>query len=172
MTQVPEVLPDIIEPGLKVIFCGTAAGTVSAREGAYYAGPGNLFWPTLYAMGLTPRILEPQEFPIVTTFGIGLTNLAKHTSGADSTLRVQDFDTRALIWKIKRAAPKALAFNGKRAAQEFYGVRAMNYGRLPQNLGNTAVFVLPSTSGLAKRFWDEKYWLELGKWLEAHEGEG
>jgi len=39
------VLPDVLTPGLQVVFCGTAAGTASAKRGAYYAGPGNQFWP-------------------------------------------------------------------------------------------------------------------------------
>ena len=42
-----EVLPDILQPGLRVVFCGTAAGRASAKARAYYAGPGNSFWKTL-----------------------------------------------------------------------------------------------------------------------------
>lgn len=50
-----EVLPDVIDHDLSVVFCGTAAGNESARRRAYYAGPGNAFWPTLFKVGLTPR---------------------------------------------------------------------------------------------------------------------
>ena len=53
------VLPDVLAPGLRAVFCGTAAGTKSAIAGAYYAGPGNKFWPTLHAIGLTPRRFAP-----------------------------------------------------------------------------------------------------------------
>ncbi len=53
------VLPDLLAPGLDIVFCGTGAGAWSARVGAYYAKPGNKFWPTLYAVGLTPRRLQP-----------------------------------------------------------------------------------------------------------------
>ena len=56
------MLPDVLEPNLRVVFCGTAAGSASARAGAYYAGPGNSFWRTIHAIGLTPRQLRPQEF--------------------------------------------------------------------------------------------------------------
>lgn len=56
------VLPDMLQPGLRVVFCGTAAGTASARAGAYYAGPGNAFWATLHSTGLTPVQLSPAEF--------------------------------------------------------------------------------------------------------------
>ena len=50
----PVVIPDLIRPGLRIVFCGTALGAASARAGAYYAGPGNKFWPTLHEVGLTP----------------------------------------------------------------------------------------------------------------------
>ncbi len=52
------VLLDLLRPGLRVVFCGTAAGAVSAAKGAYYAGPGNRFWPMLAKTGLTPRQLR------------------------------------------------------------------------------------------------------------------
>ena len=56
------VLPDLVRPGLRIVFCGTAAGTVSAARGAYYAHPQNKFWSALCAVGLTPRLLRPEEF--------------------------------------------------------------------------------------------------------------
>jgi double-stranded uracil-DNA glycosylase len=36
-------LPDYLAFGLRVVFCGTAAGKTSASSGHYYAGTGNLF---------------------------------------------------------------------------------------------------------------------------------
>ena len=62
MTLTAHKLPDVVLPGLKVVFCGTAAGTRSAQVGAYYAGRGNKFWRTLFQVGLTPRPLDPHEF--------------------------------------------------------------------------------------------------------------
>jgi len=82
------VLPDVLGPGLAVVFCGTAAGAESARRGAYYAGPGNAFWHTLYHVGLTPRQLQPEEYRLVGQFGLGLTDLAKHAAGADAVLSI------------------------------------------------------------------------------------
>ena len=80
------VLPDVLKPGLRVVFCGTAVGSKSARAGAYYAGRGNQFWSVLYRVGLTPRQLEPQEFRLLLQYGIGLTDLAKRRSGSDGVL--------------------------------------------------------------------------------------
>lgn len=160
------ILPDILVPNLDVVFCGTAAGAVSAKRGAYYAGPGNMFWKTLHLIGLTPHQLEPEDFPTVTQYRIGLTDIAKHTSGADSDLATSDFDADALRQKIEKVAPTTLAFNGKRSAQEYFGFKRLNYGLQASKIGTTAIFVLPSTSGAARKFWDIQQWFTLAAFLK------
>ena len=125
------VLPDVLEPGLRIVFCGTAAGAVAARVGAPYAGPGNRFWWVLHEIGLTPRELQPSEFRDLPRYGIGLTDVAKYTSGSDSSLARTDFDSAAVIEKVERYAPGILAFVGKRAAREVLG-GSLDYG--PQDV--------------------------------------
>ena len=156
------VLPDVLAPGLRIVFCGSAAGRVSARVGAYYAGPGNRFWPTLAAVGLTPRRLEAAEFRIVTRYGLGLTDLCKTASGADGALPHAADDPIALRAKIARYRPRILAFVGKRPAAVFLG-RAVDYGTQPEAIGPTAIHVLPSPSGAARRYWDERWWRALAR---------
>ena len=154
------ILPDVLEPGLKVVFCGTAASNVSAAVGAYYAGPGNAFWPTLYAVGLTPRLLAPAEFRTVTRYGLGLTDLVKHESGVDAQLSPGAFDVPALRDKLAVFRPQSLAFTSKTAAQAFYG-RRVAYGWQPQPVAGARVMVLPSPSGAARRYWDIGPWQAL-----------
>ena len=57
------VLPDILANGLKVVFCGTAPGNISAKAGAYYANNSNKFWEMLYKMGLTKKKMDAKELP-------------------------------------------------------------------------------------------------------------
>lgn len=159
------VLPDVLAEGLAVVFCGTAAGARSAELKAYYAGRGNRFWGTLYQMGLTPRQLNPFEFQQVTVYGIGLTDLAPLRSGSDDILRPKDFDTAGLRAKIEQFAPRVLAFVGKRAAQEFLGRKNIPYGQQPETVGPTVIFVLPSTSGAARGYWDPAPWHGLAAYL-------
>lgn len=161
-----DILPDILIAKLATVFCGSAAGTASARRGAYYAGPGNAFWPTLHEIGLTPRRLQPEEYRSVIKFGIGLTDLAKTVSGADATLRSQHFDHDGLRRKILHYQPKLLAFTSKRAAQEFLQ-HPVTYGLQQEQLGNTTLFVLPSPSGAARGYWDLKPWLTLAQLHDA-----
>src|ERR1700677_2024220 len=70
------ILPDVLAPGLRIAFCGTAAGNVSAALGCYYAHPQNKFWRTLEAVGLTPYRLDPRDFAMAPRWGIGLTGIA------------------------------------------------------------------------------------------------
>ena len=159
----PDVLPDVLGPGLRIVFCGSAAGAASARAGAYYAGPGNRFWPTLQRVGLTPRLLAPAEFRSVLRYGIGLTDLCKTESGADSGLSGRADDSAALAAKIMRHRPAVLAFNGKRAARVFLDAGSLDYGTQMTRIGATAIHVLPSTSGAARRWWDEGFWRRVAE---------
>ena len=159
----PDVLPDVLGSGLSIVFCGSAAGAASAQAGAYYAGPGNRFWPTLYRVGLTPRILAPTDFCTVRRYGIGLTDLCKTEAGSDVSLSGQADDAAALAAKIARYRPAVLAFNGKRAARVFLDNAIIDYGEQPRRIGETAIHVLPSTSGAARRWWDEAFWRRVAE---------
>lgn len=165
------VLPDVLAPSLNVVFCGSAVGSVSARRGAYYAGPGNRFWPMLFEIRLTPRLFAPGEFRSVRAFGIGLTDMNKTQSGADASLAAIADDATGLARKITRFSPRILAFNGKRAGDAFladrFGEKSCGYGRQPHMLSETSIHVLPSTSGAARRWWDEEPWYALAAELRC-----
>ena len=154
------MLPDVIQSGLRVVFCGTAAGARSARTGAYYAGPGNQFWETLSRVGLTPRRLAPSEYAHLPEYGIGLTDLCKLQAGSDRELRSIGFDVGRLVGLLEEYQPLAVAFNGKKAA-EIALDRKVDYGEQPGLLASSRIFVLPSTSGAARGYWDERPWRQL-----------
>ncbi|KRE87759.1 glycosylase [Rhodanobacter sp. Soil772] len=156
------ILPDVLQPGLALVFCGTAAGKRSAAEQAYYAHPGNLFWRALFEAGLTPRLLLPAEFPLLPRYGIGLTDLAKRHSGNDDELPRDAFDAPALLAKIERHAPRLLAFTSKNAARAVLG-RTVHYGLQTEVIGSTQLFVLPSPSGQARGHWTLAPWLMLSE---------
>jgi TDG/mug DNA glycosylase family protein len=157
-----QVLPDVLAPGMRVVFCGTAPGTASARAGAYYAGPGNRFWATLHEIGLTPDLLRPAEFERLAVFGIGLTDISKTASGSDAEVAGQGVDRKRLTAAIAAVAPRLLAFNGKNAARASLG-RPVIYGPQPETIGGASTWVLPSTSGAARGFWDIGPWRELAR---------
>lgn len=157
------MLHDLLARRLALVICGTAAGERSAQVGQYYAGPGNRFWRTLAETGLTPRELSPAEYPLLIQRGIGLTDLAKHQAGADRHIRFGRAQADSLRAKIALHQPRYLCFNGKRAAQEFYGVRDIQYGVQAQRIGKTVLYVAPSTSGAANATWDISIWADLAR---------
>ena len=158
------LVPDLLEPDLKLVFCGTAPSKASAAAKAYYAKPGNKFWPTLHTVGITPARFAPQEYPALLALGIGLTDLCKAYSGVDSTLPKDAFNTVAFARKLKKYRPKIVAFTSKNAAQNYFG-RSVDYGWCNRDHAQapTSVrfFVLPSPSGLATRYFDIEIWREL-----------
>jgi TDG/mug DNA glycosylase family protein len=163
------VLPDVLQPGLIVVFCGTAAGTVSARRGAYYAHPQNKFWRTLYGTGLTPRLFEPDEFASLPEFGIGLTDIAKHTSGMDNQLprgSLARAATDALRARIMVCAPCILAFTSLAGGRRVLGSKA-SFGAQMQSIGATRLWVLPSPSPAAHWNWDATIWSALAVEVKA-----
>src|SRR5271154_3393847 len=122
--RVQFVLPDVLAPGLRIVFCGTAAGNVSAALGCYYAHPRNKFWRTLEAVGLTPHRLDPPEFATLPRWGLGLTDIAKSVSGMDKELPPGSLGRApclAMAAKIAVARPNILAFTSLTAGRRYLG---------------------------------------------------
>lgn len=157
------MLEDILKPDLLVVFCGTAAGAESEARRQYYAGPGNRFWEVLATTKLTPRQLAPADYRILLEFRIGLTDIVKQQSGSDVDIDFRSADRESLRKKIVRLAPRYLCFNGKRAAQEFFCTKAVEYGLQATTIGSTSLFVAPSTSGAARGSWDLSVWRDLAR---------
>lgn len=158
------ILPDLLSRGLRVVFCGTAAGTASAKARAYYAGPGNRFWSILHETGLTPRRLAPSDFRLLPEWGIGLTDVCKTAHGMDHEIAADAFDPARLRTVLDEVRPHVIAFNGKKAARLAFGLRTsapMDVGPTVHTLGATPAWVLPSSSGANARYWDPAPWHAL-----------
>ncbi len=160
------VLPDVLAPGLRVVFCGTAAGSESARQQAYYAHPQNRFWRALHEAGLTPRRLAPAEYPLMPSFGLGLTDVAKFASGMDRELPrgALGRDAQAILRaKIELYAPDFLAFTSLTGARRFLGRPDVSFGEQAERIGATRIWALPSPSPTAGWNWDPAPWRALGE---------
>jgi TDG/mug DNA glycosylase family protein len=158
------VLTDLLKPGLRIVFCGTAAGNVSAARGAYYAHPQNRFWSALHAFGLTPRTLKPEDYPELSQWGLGLTDIAKHVSGLDRELPAGALGREAcsaLEAKIIAAEPQWLAFTSLNAGRRYLG-RVAGFGEQPERIGRTRLWLLPSPSPTAGWNWERNaHWWRM-----------
>lgn len=167
-------VPDVLARGLRCVFCGINPGRRSAAAGAHFANPRNDFWRLLADSGLTPRLLEPGEQWELPALGYGLTNAAYRTTKGSGDLRRPDFAGAAE--RLGRLAaelrPGAIAFVGKAAYQGAFGFARSELGLQERVLGETRLFVLPSTSpaNAAVPYAERLRWFEeLARLLDALE---
>lgn len=160
-------LADVLAPGLRIVFCGINPGRVSAAAGAHYANPRNDFWRLLHAARLTPTLLAPSEQRRVLELGLGLTNAAARTTAGSGDLRRADFAAAAprLAALARRLRPAWIGFVGKAAYQGAFGERA-EHGVQQRRLGDTRLFVLPSTSPANAAV----PWAERERWFQELAG--
>ena len=142
----PSAVPDILAPGLRIVFCGINPGFRSAAAGAHFANPRNDFWRLLADAGFTPRVLGPEDQWELLELGYGLTNAAYRTTKGSSDLRRSDFAGSAeRLGRIARELrPRTIAFVGKAAYEGTFRERPALGGQ-ERWLEDTIIFVLPST---------------------------
>lgn len=147
-------LPDILAPDLDLLVVGFNPSVMSARQGHFYARPGNQFWPLLHLAGLTPRQFSPTEDRTLLALGIGITDLCPIPSPgiADLTRATVATGRGPLTAKIEQYRPRIVSFNGRATYEQFFGQQLPAWGLQPAATIGTArslVFVTPSSSGRA-----------------------
>jgi TDG/mug DNA glycosylase family protein len=140
-------VPDVLAPGLQVVFCGINPGRWSAAAGAHFANPRNDFWRLLHDAGFTSRLLEPSKQEELLAFGLGVTNAACRPTRGSGDLRRDDFVGAAerLARIADELRPAWIAFVGKEAYRGAFNERP-ELGVEERQLEETRLFVLPSTS--------------------------
>src|SRR5262245_6163784 len=145
-----KTVPDVIAPGLRVLFCGINPGLYSGVTGHHFARPGNRFWPTLYAAGFTPRLLAPAEERELLGLGYGITNFVAHATATADELSPAEIVAggRRLEAAMREYRPAYLAVLGIGAYRTAFGRPKAILGRQPETLNGAVVWVLPNPSGL------------------------
>jgi TDG/mug DNA glycosylase family protein len=143
-------IPDIIAPGLRVLFAGINPGLYSAVTGYHFARPGNRFWPALHQSGFTPRVLQPSEQGELLALGLGITNVAPRATARAAELTTAELRAGAQVLRDKVAefAPGWLAVVGVTAYRTAFGQVGAVVGVQPDRIGTTRLWVLPNPSGL------------------------
>lgn len=151
------MIEDILEPGLRVVFCGINPGKSSAHTGFHFAHPGNRFWKVIHLAGFTGRQLKPEEERELLDTRCGITMLVERPTVQASEVKREELRSggRELIMKMEAYQPAALAILGKQAYEQAFGVRGVKWGRQPQGIGQTQIWVLPNPSGLNRASLDE-----------------
>ncbi|MFG1993340.1 G/U mismatch-specific DNA glycosylase [Actinoplanes sp. NPDC048988] len=143
-------IPDLIGPGLRVLFSGINPSLYSAATGHHFARPGNRFWPALYRSGFTDRLLRPSEQFELPAMGLGITNVvARATARADELSPAELVEGgEALAEKVRNVAPRILAVLGVTAYRTAFARPKATMGPQEEQVGGRPVWVLPNPSGL------------------------
>jgi TDG/mug DNA glycosylase family protein len=150
LAAVDKLVPDLIAPNLKLLFVGINPGLYTAAVGHHFARPGNRFWPTLFASGFTPRLLDPSEERGLLTLGYGITNVVARASARADELTNEELIAGGKILgrKIRRHRPSAVAIVGVGAYRTAFNQPKARVGLQAELLEGAAVWVVPNPSGL------------------------
>jgi double-stranded uracil-DNA glycosylase len=143
-------IPDVVAPGLRVLFSGINPGLYSAATGYHFARPGNRFWPTLHRSGFTPRQLRPGEQDQLLALGLGITNVVARATARADELTTEELHEGGQVLRAKaaRLRPRWLAVVGVTAYRTAFGDARAAVGPQEQTLAGTRLWVLPNPSGL------------------------
>ncbi len=143
-------IPDLIGPGLDVLFVGINPGLYSGATGFHFARPGNRFWRAIHEAGFTDRLLDPSEQDELLRYHIGITNLVARTTATAAELTNDELraGARILIDKVERLRPRSVAFLGISTYRVGFEQPKAAIGRQPTPIGDSEVWVLPNPSGL------------------------
>jgi TDG/mug DNA glycosylase family protein len=153
-TDPDQSLPDILGPGLSVVFCGINPGMQAASTGRHFAGRGNRFWQVIHMAGFTPEKIIPDRDRSILQHGCGLTTVVSRPTARADALSAWEFKAAASLFeqKIERYAPRRVAFLGKMALAQLSGNRLIEWGPQAATFGGASVWVLPNPSGLNRTF--------------------
>lgn len=148
------LLNDIIEENLDVLFCGINPGLKSASDGHHFSGRSNRFWRTLYLSGFTPHEIAADNDRSLLSYGYGLTTAVERPTSRADQLSKEEFTAskEAFMQKMAKYNPKYIAFLGKAAYQHFSGLKEISWGAQKKKIGDASVWVLPNPSGLNRGF--------------------
>ncbi len=156
------MVSDILQPGLRVVFCGINPGKSSAHLGMPFAHPANRFWKVLHLAGFTDRQLKPEEALQMLDYGCGVTKLVDRPTVQASEIGLHELREggRGLITKMQDYQPRVLAILGKQAFEQSFSQRGAKWGKQEVTVGDTEVWILPNPSGLSR--------ITLDKLVEAY----
>lgn len=143
-------VPDLIAPGLRVLFCGINPGLYTAAIGHHFGRPGNRFWPALHGAGFTPRRFAPWEEQELLPLGIGITNMVARTTATAAELRPEEYVAggQRLRSLVEAQRPRVVAFLGIGAYRTAFGRPKARLALQDERLADATLWVLPSPSGL------------------------
>jgi double-stranded uracil-DNA glycosylase len=146
--------PDILAGDLDVIFCGVNPATTAAAVSHNFSSRSNRFWTVLHLAGFTDVCLQPHEERRLLEYRCGLTAVVHRPTRRAIDVPPSEFRKARSSFeaKMRRYAPRSVAFLGKRAFSAMMDQRDVAWGRYPAEFAGTTAWILPNPSGLNKAF--------------------
>ena len=145
---------DILASGLKVVFCGINPAASALIAGSNFSNPSNRFWSVLYLSGFTDVRLQSKEERRLFDYKCGITVVVRRPTKRAEEVSLQEFRRARPDFerRIRRYAPRAIAFLGKRAFLGITNTAEVAWGRQSTRIAGTETWVLPNPSGLNRSF--------------------
>jgi double-stranded uracil-DNA glycosylase len=146
--------PDILAKGLDVVFCGVNPASTAAAAGYNFSNANNRFWLVLNLAGFTDVRLQPQDERRLLEYRCGITAVVRRPTKSADEVSPEEFRKagQGFELKMRRFAPRSIAFLGKRAISVLIGAPDVPWGRLPVGYASTMAWVLPNPSGRNRNF--------------------
>lgn len=178
MTDSVPTLPDLLRPGLDLVFVGINPNPYSVKRGHYFARPTNRFWPAFSRSQLSRpvrdatglEVLGPENDRDLLRFGIGFTDVVKVPTGNASALTPALYRewTPRLRERLAATSPRLAVFHGVTGYRPFLrhalGVerKDLELGPQPEMLGDTHLYVVPNPSPANAHFTplDQTIWYD------------
>ena len=146
--------PDILTRGLDVVFCGLNPAASAAAAGHNFSSRSNRFWKVLHRAGFTDVPLQAHEERRLLDYGCGIIAVVGRPTQRVDEVSLEEFKAARAEFKakIRRYAPRSIAFLGKRAVSAMIGQPVLDWGRLPREFAGTTAWILPNPSSLNRNF--------------------
>jgi len=149
-------VPDLVGPGLRLLFVGINPGLWTAATATHFAHPGNRFYPALLQAGIIERPIDrgagmtDDDRDHLVARGIGITNLVNRATVRASELTATELSKGGdrLVRFVTEWRPRVVAIAGVTAYRDAFGVRRATIGRQPEPLAGAELWVVPNPSGL------------------------
>lgn len=142
-------LPDLIAPGLEVLFCGVNPGLYSAVIQRHFGRPGNRFWPALHEAGFSERLLAPHENHELLVSRYGVTSLVARATATAKEITRAELQAGAVQLHVKaeQYQPAWIGIMGIGAYRAAFDHPDAAPGPQLTLLAGSRVWLLPSPSG-------------------------
>jgi TDG/mug DNA glycosylase family protein len=146
--------PDILTRGLDVVFCGLNPAASAVAAGHNFSSRSNRFWKVLHRVIFTDVPLQAHEERRLLDYGCGINAVVGRPTQRADEVSLEEFKAARAEFKakIRRYAPRSIAFLGKRAVSATIGQPVLDWGRFLRKFAGTTAWILPNPSGLNRNF--------------------